>query len=31
MVSSKTYRAISGFLSGAIQGDKFALENERLK
>ncbi|MDH4389299.1 MAG: rod shape-determining protein MreC [Fimbriimonas sp.] len=31
MVSSQTYRAISGFFSGAVQGDKFALENERLR
>ena len=30
-VSTKTFQAISGFFSGAIQGDKFALENERLK
>ncbi len=29
--SNKTYLGISGFLSGAIQGDKYALENERLK
>lgn len=30
-ISNKTYLAISGFLSGAIQGDKYSLENERLK
>lgn len=31
MVSNKTYLAVSGFLAGARNGDKFALENERLK
>lgn len=30
-VSGKTFQGMSGFLSGAIAGDKFALENERLK
>ena len=30
-VSNKTFQALAGFLSGAVQGDRYALENERLK
>lgn len=31
LLSNRSYLAVSGFLSGALNGDKYALENERLK